>query len=779
MEESDLMQMRRTLTSNPRFIQLTGGPSAHMKLLRHMLNVESDLRVMKSILRYEVGYGDRERGKSLSSVIDWSDTAVSTALLQAIVESANPSETCPSVASFEKLYKVVSSSKSCATNHAHLHLAIQYAMKHLLVSVQQQTDDAVDEDESEVESPVSSYLTPLLERLHTESQWEVAMRNLQNINTRRASLRPPSSVCHILTSAVALYIQGSADVVFDQMRTERWTDNKQVMAGLSEKLDFVLRPSVIEKLASCDHTVYSPKAGKQFQDEIRPALESDILHRFKTVHRGFRAFQSESDAGESPRQFLQATGHSSPSGFSPVTRKIELPSMCAYGSLSGDDGAVVVAGLRTSMSLVHRSEIGGGMNMAIPSPRQSSNALLLSGRVRRMIVQDTLEFLGGASAIAALPYLENKQDGADPAYLLEWQDLVAQKGGTPALNKFLREREHWGQTRTAKVMKLIDVLFSRTVSEDKRELQFLEHIICASRINVDTVATTSKVAQAALAMEMRKLLEKHGGSRGVFGAMNLASVPKKLAFVNELLDICKEPAHAVLGSSFACICERIIKSMKTNGHAFVLMANFDQVSRSDRETLSKAQGAMHIPKQEVCNVCCADGLGGSMSAVFEVLGGFPDGTVRVELAHCLQKLQACGISESNAIFVRMLHWIVREIETPEAFSLLPAGDQIVFLPYEKVVTAEAARRYNDDTPPMVKECFRDWSTRSLSTAPDDIWADVHFTQCIHPKAQCAFGNWASWSYSDRGPSDLTCNPVTTCVLAQVITHIIRVGYVLC
>jgi hypothetical protein len=61
----------------------------------------------------------------------------------------------------------------------------------------------------------------------------------------------------------------------------------------------------------------------------------------------------------------------------------------------------------------------------------------------------------------------------------------------------------------------------------------------------------------------------------------------------------------------------------------------------------------------------------------------------------------------------------------------------------------------------------------------DIWRDEHFKHVIDKEMKCAFDNWESWSYSDRGPSDLTCNTVTTCVLAQVITDIILVGYVLC
>jgi hypothetical protein len=770
MEDSELMLMRLTLKSNARFNQLTAGTSAPVKLLRHIMTTDSDLRAMKSILRYQVGYGDRERGKNLLSVIDWSDPKVSTALVQAIAESDNPAETCPYVACFEKLREVVSQSKSCVTNDAHLRIAIQYAVKHLLVYVQQRDDDESDEDESDTASPVASYHAPLLECLRTDPQWALARRNLQVMNARRASLRPPSSVSHILASAVAMYIQVSFDVTFDEMRTERWTDEEQVVAGLSTKLDFVLRPSVIHKLASCDVSMYSPEAVQQFQDRVRPALQLEIMHRFKTLHRGFRAFHSENDADYSPRPYLQAIEHSSLSAFSMTSRKIQLPSMYAYGSLSGDDGAVVVAGLRPSMNLVYRSEIGGGKDMAEPTPRQCSNGILLSGRERRMIVQDVLAFLGGPSAIAALPYLENEQHGADPAYSLAWQDLLAEKGGTPALNKYLGECEHLGALRTAKLMKLVDVLFSKTVPEDKRELRFLEHIIYACRINVDTVATTSKVTQASLALRMRALLQDHGGSRGVFAAMNLASVTRKLAFVTALLEICTEPAYAVLGSSFAKICERMIESVTTHGHAFLLMASFEQVCSSDRETLRKAQDAMKIPKQEVCNVCCADGLGGGMSTVFEVLGGLPDGTARAELAQCADKLKACGVSEKNAIFVRMLQWIVREIETPEAFKKLPAGDQLVFLPYVKVDSAERARR-NNGTAPMVKEFFRDLSSRTLSTGINDIWRDVHFADVIRPNTAFAFGNWNSWSYSDRGPSDLTCNAVTTCVLAQVITDI--------
>ena len=65
---------------------------------------------------------------------------------------------------------------------------------------------------------------------------------------------------------------------------------------------------------------------------------------------------------------------------------------------------------------------------------------------------------------------------------------------------------------------------------------------------------------------------------------------------------------------------------------------------------------MQIPKQEFCNVCCADGLDGGMSTVFEVLGGLSDGTERSELARCADKLKACGVSEKNAIFIRMLQW---------------------------------------------------------------------------------------------------------------------------
>ena len=63
-------------------------------------------------------------------------------------------------------------------------------------------------------------------------------------------------------------------------------------------------------------------------------------------------------------------------------------------------------------------------------------------------------------------------------------------------------------------------------------------------------------------------------------------------------------------------------------------------------------GVVFVKQKNEQNVCCADGLGGGISPVFEVLGGFPDGTVRAELAHCLEKLQACGISERNAVFVQ-------------------------------------------------------------------------------------------------------------------------------
>jgi len=98
----------------------------------------------------------------------------------------------------------------------------------------------------------------------------------------------------------------------------------------------------------------------------------------------------------------------------------------------------------------------------------------------------------------------------------------------------------------------------------------------------------------------------------------------------------------------------------------------------------------------------------------------------------------------------------------------------------KVSSAELARRDIDGTSPYVKESFRDWSSRWLSTGVDDIWGDVHFKHVIAGREWgCAFDNWNSWSYSDRGQPDMTCNAVTTCVLAQVITDIIRVGYVLC
>jgi hypothetical protein len=101
------------------------------------------------------------------------------------------------------------------------------------------------------------------------------------------------------------------------------------------------------------------------------------------------------------------------------------------------------------------------------------------------------------------------------------------------------------------------------------------------------------------------------------------------------------------------------------------------------------------------------------------------------------------------------------------------------LPYAKVDAAERARRNIDGTAPMVKALFRDWSSRSLATGITDIWRDEHFISSVETNMPCGFGNWQSWSYSDRGASDLTCNAVTTCVLAQVITDIIRVGYVLC
>ena len=50
LEVSQLEQVRATLTSNPRFIVLTAGPSSHMNLLSHLICFESDLRVLKSIL---------------------------------------------------------------------------------------------------------------------------------------------------------------------------------------------------------------------------------------------------------------------------------------------------------------------------------------------------------------------------------------------------------------------------------------------------------------------------------------------------------------------------------------------------------------------------------------------------------------------------------------------------------------------------------------------------------------------------------------------------------
>ena len=49
-------------------------------------------------------------------------------LLQAIVDSVDPTETCPFLASFDKVYDIVSCSNSCVTHRSHLHLAVQYTV---------------------------------------------------------------------------------------------------------------------------------------------------------------------------------------------------------------------------------------------------------------------------------------------------------------------------------------------------------------------------------------------------------------------------------------------------------------------------------------------------------------------------------------------------------------------------------------------------------------------------------------------------------------------------
>ena len=45
-------------------------------------------------------------------MIDWTDTSVSTTLVQVIVDSVDPTETGPSLASFDKVYDIVSCSNS-------------------------------------------------------------------------------------------------------------------------------------------------------------------------------------------------------------------------------------------------------------------------------------------------------------------------------------------------------------------------------------------------------------------------------------------------------------------------------------------------------------------------------------------------------------------------------------------------------------------------------------------------------------------------------------------
>jgi hypothetical protein len=766
MQESELLDMRIALGKNERFIELTGGSSVHFKLLRHMITVEQDLRVIKWLVRYMVAYGDRQAGKHFSRVIDWSDEAVSTALLTGIMQSVDPSKKCPSAEAFDKLHAIVSRTPSCNSNRDHLQLAVQYAVRHLLIGVGQWTDDHVAVGDSEEESPCSHYLAPLFARLYAESQWETARVNLRSINERLALTRPRRSLADILASALSIYTQHSADVVFDQMKSAKWPDKEAMIAGLSAKLDFVLRSDVISQLAS-DPT---EEAVNQFQNEIRPAVERGILHRLSTVHRGMSAFRLSPSPCKSPRPFLVSGKHSSLMGFLPATSNIELPPMLAYGSIAGDDGAVIVAGFSDALTLVHRSDIGRGKGKDMPDPtaREMSNAVRMVGRTRRLIQQDTVEWFGGTEAIAAIQYMKSEAQGA---YLLAWGELVEQKGGSPALNKFLRNKISAGHVRSAKVIKVLDVLFPRTVSEDTRHSQFLEHIIYASRINVDTVLTTGKEAQAALALGLRQVLAQHGGSEGVFKAMNKAGNAKKLAFVNAIFRLCQQPAHAVLGTAYGRICQRIIHSINTYSHCFALMGSLAQVSEVDRGTLNDAQRTEDIPKQELYKVCSGDGLGGSFSAVFEVLGGGCDGTVEAELYRCSKIIRACGINPQNVVMVRLIHWLVREIEDPEIYRSLHACHQIVLLPYSKVQVAHSDCQEDQDTPIMVADFFRDLSGRFLCTTKDSVWSDAHFAVKVATGVDCGFGNWMSWTPTDRGAPDMTCNAVTTCVLAQVNIHV--------
>lgn len=755
MQESELCDLRAALVKTECFLQLTKGASVHLKLLRDIMSIEQDLRVMKSIVRYSVPQSMRA-GK-FGSFIDWGDAKVSNALLQAIAESEDPEQQFPSAESFEKVCDMVLQSKSSKSSPSHMRNAIRHAVSQLLISVGPESDEDDDTNESEAASSCFRSLSPVLERLYFEPQWTVALLNLRSVNERRAGRRPGVLISAILTSAVSLYTTQVQDVVFDQIKGTVWADQDHMLAALATKLDYLLRSSVMEKLAFTHPT---QAALDEFHLHVRPAVERAILHRLKSLHRGVRAFDTEE--GQSNHPFLQAGNDIELSAFLRTEKPTGLPSILAHGCIAADDGAVVAAGRINTVGMVHFCEIGGGKkNMPTPTAREISNACLMAGRIGRTLVQDTVAWLGGSIAIAALPYRESEKDCA---YFVDWVPTVQAKGGLAELNKYLRNgcNAGAGRARSEKEVQLLDVLFPRT-SNDSRDLQFLEQIIYAARISEATVAASGHEAQASLALGMRKVLDRHGGSQEVFRAMEKTSVTFRLAFVRDLLDLCRQPENAALATSFACICERVIKSVEEHGHAFLLMATLDRVRQSDRVALSQAVSCLEIPRQEVFNAASADGLGGSFSVVFEVLGG---GTVDRELARCSQKIQACGLTPENCVFLRMIHWLIREIEDPARFRLLEKCHHIVVLPYCKVLVAHR-RQEEKGIVTMVDSYLGGLSMRSLDTGKESVWSDAHFSYRISLGVTAAFGNWASWAVADQGPEDYTCTPVTTCVMAQV------------
>jgi hypothetical protein len=609
----------------------------------------------------------------------------------------------------------------------------------------------------------SLHLRLLRDIITVEQDWRVVKTIVRYVVPRvTRGGRARGEILSVLMSALSLYVSQVQDAVFDQMKSTPWQNKENMLEALQVKLDYLLRVDVIEKLASSRPT---QQAVAEFQELIRPAVEREMQHSLKGVHRGLGTF--ESHAGKSPRAFLQAVNHTSLSAFLPTAKPIGVPSILAYGCMSADDWAVTAARCSDAITMLQCSAIGGGNNMQVPTSHEVSFSFQCAGRIRVVIVQGTVAWLGGAASIAAFPYRQRQEDGA---YLIDWLPAVREKGGLAGLHEYFRtvvlvgarQGLRPGLASNDEIHLLLDALFP-TTSEDVRDFIFLEHIVYAAGINEATSCTTSKAAQESLALQMRSVLAKHGGSQGVFAAMEKTSVRRRLAFVSELLFLCNKPENAVLSSSMACVCRCIINSVSNYGHAFVLMASLDRLGSSDRVSLNHAVSSLAIPKQDMFNVASADGLGGSFSVVFEVLG---DSSAHEEVSRLSQKLKACGLRSENTVFVRMIHWIIREIEDSARFALLDKCHHIVLLPFDKVVEA-LKRQGAKSTASALAAYFCGLSMRALLTDGDSIWSDTHFTHRFTNSNSGAFGNWPSWSFADRGPEDIICTAVTTCVLGQV------------